>query len=225
MMIVLLVLSMVAGLAVAAFCAGTETGIFTLSLGRVVHMAREGSPAAKILQAALSDKARALTCLLVGNNLASVVFSSASAALAARLFAADSVGARTAWSVGAAFTMLVLGEFTPKLLCSASPLRRTLALAPFFRVFAAAMYPLTMLAMALTSLFEPRKGGSRREKVTPDDLLQLLRDRKDGVRLTDFESALIGKILVLRKKGEPVTPESLLSAIDDPKKPNSKENV
>ena len=52
-------------------------------------------------------------------------------------------------------------------------------------------------------------------KVTPDDLLGLLRDRKNGVRLTDFESALIARILVLRKKGEAVTAEGLLKALDE----------
>ena len=35
------------------------------------------------------------------------------------------------------------------------------------------------------------------------------------VRLTDFESALIARILVLRTKGRPVTAEALLSALDE----------
>ncbi len=221
--VVLLFLCLVSALGVAAFCAGAETGFFSLNRGRVVHMAREGSKAAAILEKVLLDKARALTCLLVGNNLAGVVFSSASAALAAQLLP-DEFGPRTAWSVGAALAMLVLGEFAPKLLCSTRPLERTLRLAPFYRVFAAVMYPLTMMALFLTSLFEPKK-GSTREKVTPDDFLQLLRDRKDGVCLTDFESALIAKILVLRKKGERVTQENILTALDGPDPENSTEKV
>ena len=52
-------------------------------------------------------------------------------------------------------------------------------------------------------------------KVTSGDLLRILQDRKDGVRLTDFESALISRILVLRRKGEFVTVDSLLRAIDE----------
>ena len=38
---------------------------------------------------------------------------------------------------------------------------------------------------------------------------------KDGVKLSDFESALIGRIMVLRARGEFVIPETLLSALDD----------
>ena len=46
-------------------------------------------------------------------------------------------------------------------------------------------------------------------------MLKILKDRKDGVKLSDFESALIGRIMVLRARGESVIPETLLSALDD----------
>lgn len=208
----LLVCVMLAALALSSFCSGTETGFSSVSLGRIRHMAREGSAAAKIIERARLDFSRTLTGILVGNNLANVVYSSASAALAARLFG-DAVGARAAWSAGAAVALLVCGEFLPKLFCSARPLRRTLRLAPVYRVFDLVLAPLTFLAVAVTGLFAGRPRA--RERVTPDNLLRILQDRKDGVRLTEFESALIARILVLRMKGRPVTAEALLSALDE----------
>lgn len=211
--LVLLACVMLAALALSAFCSGTETGLTSVSLGRIRHMAREGSVAAKIIERARFDLSRTITGILVGNNLANVVYSSASAALAARLFGDASGAGAAAWNAGAAVALLVCGEFLPKLFCSARPLRRTLRLAPVYRVFAAVLAPLTSLAVAVTELFA---GGPRaRERVTPDNLLRILQDRKDGVRLTDFESALIARILVLRVKGRPVTAEALLSALDD----------
>ena len=93
------------------------------------------------------------------------------------------------------------------------PLRRTLRLAPAYRVFRAVLAPLAAVAAALTGAFSA--GSAPREKLTPDDLLRILRDRKDGVKLTDFESALIGRIMVLRAKGEFIVPEAVLSALDD----------
>ena len=63
-------------------------------------------------------------------------------------------------------------------------------------------------------VFSPKR-SSARERVTPNDLLQILQDRKDGVKLTEFESALIARILVLRVKGEPITAEAILKAIDE----------
>lgn len=209
----LLVCAMLAALALSSFCSGTETGLSSVSLGRIRHMAREGSAAAKIIECARLDFSRTLTGILVGNNLANVVYSSASAALAARLFGdASGVGA-AAWSAGAAVALLVCGEFLPKLFCSARPLRQMLRLAPVYRVFSAAFAPLTSLAAAVTGLFAGRPRA--RERVTPDNLLRILQDRKDGVRLTEFESALIARILVLRMKGRPVTAEALLSALDE----------
>jgi hypothetical protein len=47
------------------------------------------------------------------------------------------------------------------------------------------------------------------------DLMRILEDRKDGVCLSDFESALITKIIVLRAKGKPITPEALMSALEE----------
>ena len=212
----LLALAMVVALAVAAFCAGSETAFLSVSRGRLLHLAREGSAAAKIVKAAIDDMTATMTSLLVGNNLAAVVFSSASAALSTRIFA-DSATARTAWSVVAAFAVLYLSEFLPKLLCSTRPLRRILALARPYRVFAFVMAPLTAVANSIVSL---AVGRSRRADAPPisvnvQDLLRILEDRKNGVRLTDFESALISRILVLRRKGQDVTPDALLRALDD----------
>ncbi len=212
MLPVLLVLLLVASASLAAFCAGVETGLLSLNRMRVTHMAREGSRAAKTLAAALADMPRTMTALLIGNNLAAVVFSSVSAALAQRAFP-GSAFSRTAWSVSAAFTMLYLCEFLPKRICAARPLRRMLALANPWKVFSAAVAPFSAAAMAVIGAFFRRTPP--REQLTANNLLRILQDRKDGVRITDFESALISRILVLRKKGQPVTPESVLCAIDD----------
>ena len=45
----LLVCAMLSALALSSFCSGTETGLSSVSLGRIRHMAREGSAAAKII--------------------------------------------------------------------------------------------------------------------------------------------------------------------------------
>lgn len=213
MIVFLLIIVFLGALMLAAFCAGSETGLLSLSRGRITHMAREGSRAAKILATALSDLPVTVTTLLVGNNLAAVIYSSASAALAQRLFPSSQI-ARLAWSAAAALAVLYLSEFLPKLFCSARPLRRMLSLAPAFRVFSIIFRPLGLALNSAIYLFIRRR-PVQRERLTTGDLLTILQDRKDGVRLTDFESALISRILVLRKKGAPVTPDALLSAIDE----------
>ena len=92
MTVFLLFLAAIAALLLAAFCAGAETGFLSVSRERILHLSRAGGRKAKLVHAALSDMSRTLTTLLIGNNLAGVVFSSASAALAIELMGGSRFG-------------------------------------------------------------------------------------------------------------------------------------
>ena len=207
---ILLFLAAMAALAGAAFCAGAETGFLLVSRERVLHLSREGGVKAAKVQKALADMARTTTTLLIGNNLASVGYSSAFAALSARI-SGSSATASAILGFAGAFMLLYCAEFMPKLLFAARPLRRILAVAGAYEVLAAALKPAVSLAMRFTDLFMPRR--DEKYKLTSADLLRILQDRKDGVCLTDFESALITRIFVLRAKGSPITREAILDAL------------
>ena len=207
---ILLFLAAMAALAGAAFCAGAETGFLSVSRERVLHLSREGGVKAAKVQKALADMARTTTTLLIGNNLASVGYSSAFAALSARISGSNATASAVLGFVGA-FMLLYCAEFMPKLLFAARPLRRILAVAGAYEVLAAALKPAVSLAMRFTDLFLPRR--EQKYKLTSADLLRILQDRKDGVCLTDFESALITRIFVLRAKGSPITREAILDAL------------
>ena len=207
---ILLLLAAMAALAGAAFCAGAETGFLSVSRERVLHLSREGGVKAAKVQKALADMARTTTTLLIGNNLASVGYSSAFAALSARI-SGSSATASAVLGFAGAFMLLYCAEFMPKLLFAARPLRRILAVAGAYEVLAAALKPAVSLAMRFTDLFMPRR--DEKYKLTSADLLRILQDRKDGVCLTDFESALITRIFVLRAKGSPITREAILDAL------------
>jgi len=210
MTVFLLVLVAVLMLVWAAFCAGAETGFLSVSRERILHLSREGGRKAKKVERVLSDMGRTTTTLLIGNNLANVAYSSATAALCIRFFGDDAT-ASGIWSFFAAFMVLYFAEFMPKLLCAARPLRRTLFLVDSYTLMADLLKPLTFAALRLTDFFVPRKDIKYR--LTSSDLVRILQDRKDGVCLSDVESALISRIIVLRVKGRAITTESLLSAL------------
>lgn len=212
MTIFLLAFVAFAMLGAAAFCAGAETAFLSVSRERILHLAREGGKKAKKIERALSDMAHTTTTLLIGNNLATVTYSSATAALTTILCGENRLG-RAVSSFMAAFLVLYLSEFLPKMLCSARPLRRSLALAEGYHLLAAILSPLTRAALFLTSFFVPRHESEYR--LTSEDLVRILQDRKDGVCLSDIESALISRIIVLRVKGKPITSEAILSALRD----------
>lgn len=208
----LLCVAVVVTMAMAAFCAGVETGFLSVSRGRILHMARLGGARAKIVQNAIADIGRTTTTLLVGNNLASVSFSSASAALSVVIFPNSPMG-QTIWGMVAACLMLLLCEFLPKLMFSARPLRRTLAFAPWWKVFERVLAPIGSIVQAIIVRLIPKRENKIR--VTPETVLKILEDRRDGVRLSDFESALIGRIMILRARNEFVVPDSLLPVLDE----------
>ncbi len=206
----LLVVAALLSLALAALCAGAETGYLSVSRERILHLAREGGRKAALVQRALKEMPRTMAMLLIGNNLASVTYSASTAALSAALFDKGSA-ASLVWGFFAAFTVLYVSEFMPKLLFAARPLRRILSVADAVEAMSFALRPATAVAMKLTDLFMPR--GEQKYRLTSADLLRILQDRKDGVCLSDFESALITRIIVLRVKGKPITPEAILSAL------------
>jgi CBS domain containing-hemolysin-like protein len=199
-------------LAVSGFCSGSETGFMSVSRGRILHLVRSGGVRAGIVQRALSDMGRTTTALLVANNLANVVYSSASSALSILVFP-DSPRLQAVWGAAAAIGILFLGEFLPKLFFSASPLRRILLTAPAWRIFERVFSPAAAVVQAVVNRLLPKREAS--VKVTPETVLKILQDRKDGVRISDFESAMIGRIMVLRSKGRAVTPEALLEVLDE----------
>ncbi len=210
MTLFLLFVAALFALALAALCAGAETGYLSVSRERILHLAREGGRKASLVQRSLKDMSRTTTMLLIGNNLASVTYSASTAALSAALFSKGSV-ASLVWSFFAAFTVLYVSEFMPKLLFAARPLRRILYVADVLEAMSLILRPLTSVAMKFTDLFMPRR--EQKYRLTSSDLLRILQDRKDGVCLSDLESALITRILVLRVKGKPITPEAILSAL------------
>ena len=212
MTVALLVFLAVVTLCWAGFCAGMETAFLSVSRERVLHMARAGGPKARLVEAALADMARTTTTLLIGNNLANVIYSASTAALASALFA-ESRTANAVWSFLAAFTVLYVSEFMPKLLCAARPLRHALRMASSYRLMELALRPLTFVALRFTDFFVPSRESKYR--LTAADLLRILQDRKDGVCLSDFESALISRLIVLRVKRQPITPEAILGALRD----------
>lgn len=210
MTIFFLVLAIILTLVGAAFCAGTETAFLSVSRERILHLAREGGKKAKKVEAALSDMAKTTTTLLIGNNLASVGYSSATAALSS-ILVGDNLAGRAIASFIAAFLVLYVSEFMPKLLCSARPLNRSLDTAVAYEYLSKALAPFTYLAMKFTNLFLPNK--EKKYKLTTADLVRILQDRKDGVCLSDFESAIISRILVLRVKGKPITVDAILEVL------------
>jgi Mg2+/Co2+ transporter CorB len=146
MTISLLVIATLAALSLSAFFSGTETAFLSVSRERILHLAREGGVRAKRVQKALADMGWTTTTILIGNNIANVSYSAATAALSVHLFSQNEI-ASVVWSCLAAFVVLYTSEFIPKLLCSARPLRRSLLLSGPFCIISFILRPVTFIAI------------------------------------------------------------------------------
>lgn len=193
----------------SAFFSGAETGLLSVSRERILHLARKGGRRAKIIQHAISDMERTTTAILIGNNIANVSYSTASAATIFALISDDT--ARSTGCFIAAGLILYFGEFLPKLLFSSRPLHRTVLIAPIFQVVTTILLPHTWLAMKLTDALMPGKNDEQRTTIA--EVMRIIRDRQDGVCLSNFEHALITHVLFMRAKGEPITKENVYAAL------------
>ena len=182
----------------AGFFAGVETGFLSVPRVRLLSLVRQSAPRAKRLSKILGDMSRVLTTLLVGNNLASVLFSTATAALGTRLFS-DMPATRSAWSLVAAVLMLFLGEYLPKLIFASRPLRRSLWAARPYKIAAWFLaLPVAAFSAFVRAVFRVRQPRSLRLGVSRDGLRMLVADRHDATRLTQFERRLIDRVLMLQ---------------------------
>ena len=196
--VAILFVLMAFSVAVAAFCAGVETGFLSVSRVRLLSLVRQSAPRAKRLARILGDMSRVLTTLLVGNNLAAVLFSTASASLGAQMFANMPL-AHSAWSLAAAVLMLFLGEYLPKLIFASRPLRRSLWASGPYRMLALALaLPVAAFSAFVRVAFRVRQPRSLRLGVSRDGLRMLVADRHDATRLTQFERRLIDRVLMLQ---------------------------
>ena len=196
----------------SAYFSASEIAFNSANKMRLRRAAEGGSKTAAIAHRIAEKFTVSLSAILIGNNLANVSYSAATAALSVYLFSQNEI-ASVLWSFFAAFVVLYTSEFMPKLLCSARPLRRILLLSGPFRLVSLVLSPVTFIAIKFTDFFVPPK--KNKERLTAGDLMRILEDRKDGVCISDVESALIGRIVVLRAKGKKITPDALLDALRD----------
>lgn len=210
MEILLLWAAIIASLCASAFFSGSETGLLSVSRERILHLVRKGGRRARMVQHLISDMGRTTTTILIGNNIANVSYSTATAATIHALTSDPFIN--SAASLLSACIVLIFGEFIPKLLFSARPLRRTLMIVPVFQAVSAMLRPLSWLAMKATHALMSHTQGE--QKTTAAEIMGILRDRRDGVCLTDFEHALITKLLAQRTEGTTFTKESIYAALD-----------
>ena len=180
-------------LCLSAICSATETAFSSVNHIRLKNYAAEGNKSAQRALKITEDFDRALTCILIGNNVVNI----ASSALATVIFT-EKLGSGSVGIATAVMTVLVLifGEIIPKSLAKENSESFSLFMALPLKVAMTVLSPLifffTLIKNGVTRLIG--KKGSE-PSVTEEELKYIIDEIEDEGVLEESESELVRSAL------------------------------
>ncbi|MCM1577395.1 MAG: hemolysin family protein [Ruminococcus sp.] len=206
-------------LLLSAFFSSVETAFSSVNKIRLKAIANNGDRRAEKALAIAEDFDKALTAILVGNNIVNIMSTSLGTVICTSLFGAKGVGIATA-----AMTVLVLifGEILPKSLAKENAEKFSLMTAGLLNFFIIILTPITAvfgdLKKAVTRLF---KSSESVPTVTEDELKYIIDEIEEEGVLEEQESELVRSALEFDDKNvsEVLIPRVKITAVekdDDP---------
>ena len=156
----ILVMSVFALLFVSAMASGTEAALFAIPISKVKAFLDEGRRGAKALQTIKDDMGRAITTVVIVNNIANIVGSIAVGSLAQKQF--EELGYPSALSIFSGvltFLVIAFSEVVPKTLGERHAERLSLLISPVLLGLIKFFQPFIWVLEFVTSPFT-RFGGS-----------------------------------------------------------------
>jgi putative hemolysin len=178
----------------AAFFAGSEAAIVSVSRISARTFAEKGVPGGARLQKILEDRNRTLTTILIANTFVLL----ATSGFATYLFVELGIPQAPLWStLITTIVLLIFGEILPKTLAVSNSARAALRLAGPLTFFIWLLTPLTSALLATTNLIVRVFGGSppHGPYVTEDDIKTLVNVGVEQNVLEEGERELIHSII------------------------------
>ncbi len=167
-------------LVLSACFSGSESALSLANRIRIKTQAEEGNKRAKRVWYILNHFEKALTTILVGNNVVNAAAASIATLLAARLFAehqgvdTSSFGFTMATTLVVTLVVFLFGEIMPKSFASDRPHTVSFAISAPLRLLMRLLTPVTaffgLISNAFSKLFEKEEEPS----ITEDELIEIL---------------------------------------------------
>jgi len=176
----------------SAFFSGSEIAFSAASKPRLHHEAEQGNTKAARALAIAEDYVRAISTILVGNNLVNIATTSLITLLCVNRLFPDSGRAELYAEILATLALLIFGEILPKVLCASQANRLVQPLAAPLKgamvLFKPVVWVVSFLVERLSVLWTPKEG----ENAMTDEELALVVDsiQEEGV-FTEAEGELI----------------------------------
>lgn len=192
-------------LLLSAYFSATETAFASVSRVRIKAAMDRGDRQAKNAMHVLDHFDRAITTILIGNNIVNITAASLVTVLVTRRFGLSAVSISTICTTMAVF---FAGEMLPKSIgkkrCERVALSNAASLCVLMRVLAPASAILTAIGNGVSRLTR----GDPEVSVTEDELYDIIETMKDGGNLDEAQGELVHSALQFAD----VTVESVLTA-------------
>lgn len=194
-------------LGLSAICSATETAFSSANRIRLKNMAASGKKSAAKALEITENFDKALTAILIGNNVVNISSSSLATVLFTEKFGSGSVGAAT---LVMTVLVLIFGEILPKSLAKENSENFAMAMAAPLSVFIVIVTPAIWFFSGIKKLAAKLLGGTKRQPTVTEEELKYIIDEietegvleeqeSDLVRSAlDFDETSIDEVLVPR---------------------------
>ena len=211
-------------LIISAICSATETAFSSCNRIRLKKLADDGSKSAKNAVYICEHFDKALTAILIGNNVVNILSSALATVLFTKYLGSSSVGVAT---LVMTVLVLIFGEIIPKSLAKENSESFSVFMAAPLRIFMFILTPLIWFFSGITGLVSKLAGKKKEEPtITEEELKYIIDEIEDEGVLEEQESDLvrsalefdeitIDKILVPRVSVEAVEAGDSLEKVKD----------
>ncbi len=178
----------------SAFFSASEMAFSSVNRIRLRNFSNQGDKRADVALKIVNDFDKALTAILIGNNIVNIASTSIATIVFTQKFGTASVGIST---LVMTFVVLVFGEILPKSLAKENAESFTLAIAKIMSVLIFVLTPIINLFIALkkgvSKLFG--KNSINNPSVTEEELKYIIEEIEDEGVLEEQESDLVRSAL------------------------------
>ena len=181
-------------LMISAVCSATETAFSSANRIRLKNMAASGSKRAAKALALAEDFDKALTAILIANNVVNIASSALATVFFTERFGGGSVGIAT---LVMTVLVLIFGEIIPKSLAKENSERFSVFMAPLLSAFIFIITPVIWIFTGIKNLVVKIVGHKEEEQpsVTEEELKYIIEEIEDEGVLEEQESDLVRSAL------------------------------
>lgn len=200
----------------SAFFSSTETAFSSVSKVRLKNLADNGNKKAKTALYVSERYGKALSTVLVGNNIVNIANSALATVFFVNLF--GEANGTVLCTIVMTIIVLIFGEVMPKNIAINNAERICMNFAPVLRFLMIILTPITAILMGINKIYEKvaKKDESAEPSVTEDELKYIIESIEEEGVLEEQESELVQSALEFDEKTvvEVITPRVDMVAID-----------